>query len=97
MFQPKGAICQSCGMPLARDPRGGGTNADGSVNPDYCSNCFHAGAFLEPKLTVADMQQKVRHEVKEMHLPGFMATKFVKQIPTLKRWRDATAGEPPAT
>ncbi|MBC7771253.1 MAG: hypothetical protein H7210_02040 [Pyrinomonadaceae bacterium] len=29
MFRPKGPACQSCGMPLSKDPRGGGTNADG--------------------------------------------------------------------
>ena len=28
--------CQSCGMPLSRDPNGGGTNADGSASAMYC-------------------------------------------------------------
>jgi len=29
--------CQSCGMPLKRDEKGGGTNADGSKSVMYCS------------------------------------------------------------
>lgn len=29
--------CQSCGMPMARDEHGGGTEADGSKSMMYCS------------------------------------------------------------
>ncbi len=29
--------CQSCGMPMSRDEKGGGTNADGSKIAMYCS------------------------------------------------------------
>ena len=29
--------CQSCGMPMARDPEGGGTEADGSKSAKFCS------------------------------------------------------------
>ena len=36
-------FCQSCGMPMKKDPEGGGTNADGSKSPDYCSYCFRNG------------------------------------------------------
>jgi hypothetical protein len=32
----KNKFCQSCGMPMKRDPQGGGTNADGSINENYC-------------------------------------------------------------
>jgi hypothetical protein len=30
MFKPKGPYCQSCGMPLSKDAKGGGTEKDGS-------------------------------------------------------------------
>ena len=30
--------CQSCGMPMKRDPQRGGTNADGSKSTMYCSH-----------------------------------------------------------
>lgn len=36
-------ICQSCGMPLAEEVFG--SNADGSDNHEYCTNCYKDGAF----------------------------------------------------
>ncbi len=51
-------FCQSCGMPMKKDPEGGGTNGDGSRSPDYCSFCFGNGAFTSPEIkTAADMQR----------------------------------------
>ncbi len=38
-------MCQSCGMPLKKDPENGGTNTDGSVNTNYCSHCYQNGLF----------------------------------------------------
>ena len=32
--------CQSCGMPLKADPKGGGTHADGTSSREYCSYCY---------------------------------------------------------
>ena len=87
MFGPKGPFCQSCGMPLSKDKLGGGTNKDGSKNADYCGNCYKDGQFVEPELTVVDMQAKLTRIMKnDMHLPGFMANYFTKGIPQLKRW-----------
>ncbi|MBM4208647.1 MAG: hypothetical protein FJ190_11815 [Gammaproteobacteria bacterium] len=37
--------CQSCGMPMAKDPNGGGTNKGGTKNSRYCSLCYQHGAF----------------------------------------------------
>lgn len=87
MFKPKGPYCQSCGMPLSRDPQGGGTNADGSRSAEYCSHCFLGGKFTEPNLTLTEMVSKVEEKMRSMHLPGFMARHFAKDIPTLHRWR----------
>ena len=51
-------FCQSCGMPMKKDPEGGGTNADGDKSQDYCSYCFVNGAFTSPEIkTAADMQR----------------------------------------
>ncbi|MBL0258370.1 MAG: zinc ribbon domain-containing protein [Bacteroidetes bacterium] len=38
--------CQSCGMPLKRDEKGGGTNVDGSISKMYCSYCYDKGEFI---------------------------------------------------
>ena len=87
MFQPKGPVCQSCGMPLGRDPLGGGTNVDGSRSEEYCSHCFRDGRFTEPDLTAAEMASKVEGKLREMHFPGFLARRFAKGVPSLRRWQ----------
>ena len=89
MFRPKGAACQSCGMPLSKDPLGGGTNADGSHTAEYCSHCYAKGAFTQPNITVEEMKTLVEGKLRSMHLPGFLARRFARDVPTLRRWRKA--------
>jgi hypothetical protein len=79
--------CQSCGMPMKRDPDGGGTNADGSKSHKYCSRCYANGAFTNPRMTVTEMQLLVKGKLKEFGFPGFIAGLFTKNIPKLERWR----------
>jgi hypothetical protein len=79
--------CQSCGMPLNKDPKGGATNADGCKNEMYCSYCFEAGKFLQPDVTAKEMQVFVKGKMKEMGLPGFIAGFFTKGIPKLERYK----------
>jgi hypothetical protein len=86
MFKPKGPYCQSCGMPMSKDEKGGGTEADGRKSTDYCSHCYVEGRFTEPALSAQQMVEKVQGKMKEMHIPGFLAKSFTKDIPTLKRW-----------
>ena len=38
-------FCRTCGMPLTRE-EDFGTNADGSVNYDYCQYCYKDGKLL---------------------------------------------------
>ena len=83
----KNKICQSCGMPLKRDPKNGSTNADGSKNEKYCSYCYQEGAFLQPEITAIEMQAFCKEKIKEMGYPGFLAGFFTKGIPKLERWR----------
>ena len=81
-------FCQSCGMPMTKDPARGGTNADGSKSPDYCSYCFQNGTFTSPEIqTATEMQKFCIGKLKEMGTPGFMAWFFTRSIPRLKRWR----------
>ena len=79
--------CQSCGMPLKRDEKGGGTNADGTRSSVYCSHCYQQGRFTLPDLTSEQMQQRVKGKLKEMGFPGFMAGFFTRGIPQLERWK----------
>lgn len=79
--------CQSCGMPLKKDPQKGGTNKDGSKNQMYCSYCYQEGKFVQADWTVTQMQEFVKGKMKEMGFPGFLAGFFTKGIPKLERWK----------
>ena len=79
--------CQSCGMPLKRDEKGGGTNADSTKNKMYCSHCYQNGSYTLPDITVDQMKERVKGKMKEMGFPGFLAGFFTKGIPSLERWK----------
>jgi len=90
MFGPRGAICQSCGMPLSRDPLGGGTEAGGARTSTYCSHCYRDGKFINPDMTMPEMMTLVEGKLREMHIPGFIARRMSKGIPELERWKPKT-------
>ncbi len=75
-------------MPLKRDTRGGGTNADGSKSRMYCSNCYESGNFTMPEITLNEMKERVKSKLKEFGLPGFLAGVYTKNIPKLERWKN---------
>lgn len=74
-------------MPLKKDEKGGGTNADGTTNYMYCSKCYEDGEFINPDMTVDEMQVLVKSKLKEFGFPGFIAGFFTKGIPNLERWK----------
>jgi hypothetical protein len=80
-------------MPLSKDPLGGGTNADGSQSSEYCSHCFGQGAFTQPNITAEEMKVLVEGKLRSMHFPGFLARRFAKEVPTLRRWRNKSASQ----
>jgi hypothetical protein len=83
--------CQSCGMPLKKDPKGGGTNADGSKSNKYCSFCYAGGRFTQPDITAEEMQQFVIGKLQQMGFPRFAGQLFTRKIPNLERWKSANA------
>ena len=89
MTEPRYRNCQSCGMPMKRDEKKGGTNADGSKSSKYCSHCFEAGAFTAPKLSAREMQARVQSKLKDYGFPGFVAAIMTRSIPKLERWRSS--------
>ena len=85
-------FCQSCGMPLTRK-EDCGTNADGSVNFDYCKYCYEGGKFLQ-ECTMDEMIDHCAQFLDEVNKNapepmtreqyiGMMRSYF----PMLKRWR----------
>lgn len=80
--------CQSCGMPMKKDPLGGGTNADGTKSGMYCGYCYQKGQFMSPEIdTPEKMQELCIGKLKEMHFPGFVAWILTRGIPKLERWK----------
>ena len=84
--------CQSCGMPLRRDPNGGGTNADGSKSDRYCSHCYAGGAFTLPDITLDGMRERVKGKLREFGIPGFLSGLFTRKLSGLERWRSTPNG-----
>ena len=39
-------FCNSCGRPIVKEDYG--TNKDGSLNPDFCRDCYQDGEYTEP-------------------------------------------------
>ncbi|MGA2822162.1 MAG: zinc ribbon domain-containing protein [Bacteroidales bacterium] len=79
--------CQSCGMPMKKDEKGGGTNADGTKSKTFCSHCYENGKFTQPDITVRQMKDLVKKKLKEVGFPGFLTGLFTIGIPKLERWR----------
>ena len=85
-------FCQSCGMPLTKN-EDCGTNADGSINFDYCQYCYKDGKFLQD-MTMDEMIEHCAQFVDEVNknMPKPMTKEEYKQMmqgffPMLKRWR----------
>jgi hypothetical protein len=88
MMEKEYKMCQSCSYPLNKDPKGGGTNADGTKSKMYCSYCYENGKFLQPDITASEMQAFVKGKLKEMGgFMGLFAGFFSSGIPRLERWK----------
>ncbi|WP_416828241.1 zinc ribbon domain-containing protein [Ectobacillus polymachus] len=82
--------CQSCGMPLAKDELGGGTEKNGTKSEKYCSHCYMNGEFTLPNITVDEMKARVKQQIVEFGMPKFIATLFTRNIHKLERWNRET-------
>ncbi len=80
-------MCQSCGMPMAKDPQGGGTNADGTKNLQYCSYCYQNGAFTFNG-NVKEFQEFCKNMMIQSGQPKFLAWFFTRGMSRLDRWKN---------
>lgn len=81
-------FCQSCGMPMSKDPKNGGTEKDGSKSNKYCSYCYQNGNFTNPEIdTPQKMQEFCIQKMREQGMPKFIAWIFTRGIPKLERWK----------
>lgn len=83
------ALCESCGMPLARD-EDAGTEADGSLSVRYCTYCYRDGGFTEPGLTrEGAVEQYAPMMAENLGMPLEKAKEMVGYyLSTLPRWRE---------
>lgn len=80
-------MCQSCGRPLKDEIRG--TEKEDSLSSKYCNLCYERGSFIDPGLTMEQMQKISVQAMRKMHFPKFFATMVTKsQLPKLERWRN---------
>ncbi len=73
---------------MSKDKNGGGTDGDGEKSNLYCSYCYTAGEFVEPELTLEDMQRKLTVVLKRMKSKSLMIKLVMRRLPKLKRWRE---------
>ena len=79
-------FCQSCGMPMEKDPARGGTNQDGTRNQKFCSLCYEKGAFKDSFTSADEMVSFVKGKLKEMGYGSLKRWFFTSHIPKLERW-----------
>jgi hypothetical protein len=80
--------CQSCGMPLKRDEKGGGTNADGSKSKMYCSYCYEKGEFVYKGENVNEFQEFCKEKMMEGGHSRFTSWLFTRGMKRLDRWKN---------
>lgn len=81
-------FCQSCGMPMKKDPAGGGSEKDGTKSEKYCSYCYQNGEFKSLEIdTPAKMQKLCIEMMKKQKIPGFLGWILTRNIPKLERWK----------
>lgn len=78
--------CQSCGMPLSKDPQGSGTNADGTKSNIYCSCCYQNGQLAGAHMTVKEFQEFCRQELIKNGHSKFTAWLLTRGMKRLERW-----------
>jgi len=85
-MEKQNKMCQSCGMPMSKDPENGGTNTDGSTNLKFCSYCFQNGEFTFNG-TVQEFQEFCRQKMIESGHNKFMTWLFTRGMKRLGRWK----------
>lgn len=79
-------ICQSCGMPLDSEAVKG-TEKNGLKSNEYCKYCYENGEFKHPKMSLEEMQNNVKNQMKKLELHDYAIQKAINILPALKRWK----------
>ncbi|MFA5817196.1 MAG: zinc ribbon domain-containing protein [Bacteroidales bacterium] len=82
-------FCQSCGMPMDKDPGHGGTEKGGSKSITYCSHCYAQGNFKDNFQSSKEMVKFVKGILKEQGHGPIKRWFYTSHIPQLGRWKNA--------
>ncbi len=79
-------ICQSCGMPMETEDVFG-TNADGSINEDYCKYCYVSGEFID-KVSMEEYIEMCSRFGSQAGMTNEEMKAYCENLfPMLKRWK----------
>lgn len=86
-FQLPMKQCQSCGIPLSKDPSGKWwwTQKDGSISSVYCSLCYRDGNFCYTGNNISEFQDIVDNNMQKDGYGWLMRKLTRRQIPHLDR------------
>lgn len=79
-------MCQSCYMPLDKDPNKGGSEADGTKSTKYCSYCYQNGKFVN-EMPLDEFKVFLDGVMKERGLNFLMRKLTIFMLPNLERWK----------
>lgn len=79
--------CQSCNMSIKKD-KNKGIELDKTLSTTYCKNCYAAGKFTQPSITVREMQEQTYTMIKQKNyiIAKFFGKSCIAKIPYLLRW-----------
>jgi len=89
-MEKKNKRCQSCGMPLSKDPQGGGTEKDGSKSLKYCHWCYKDGEFVGGNVSFEEWRaMAIKGMTENGDMSKFMAWLFTRKmfLKNLERWK----------
>ena len=85
--EPNASICQSCAMEMLED-LDFGTEADETLNMDYCAHCYEDGEFVDPDLTIEQMSAIAADFIDADEVTMAEAKAISRTLLSgLKRWR----------
>ncbi len=80
-------ICQSCGMPM-KNMTDFGTDRDGSINTEYCHNCYEEGEFTDQGISLEEKMARNIKIAEKLGMSKATASKLARNtLPKLRRWR----------
>ncbi|MBE4704223.1 zinc ribbon domain-containing protein [Spiroplasma platyhelix] len=79
--------CQSCAMSIKKDENKG-LEANKTLSMKYCQFCYKDGEFIEPNITLKEMQEKCAEFFKIEHpvMSTLFGKKYITSIAKLERW-----------